>query len=64
MHLPKKSKYNFYTSHFSYISSSQARRERSPVLMATGYVKGKWQNSTPSQIRNPWTDRHKIWNRW
>jgi len=18
----------------------------------------------PAQIRNPWTDRHKIWNRW
>jgi len=26
--------------------------------------KGRMAKFDPAQIRNPWTDRHKIWNRW
>jgi len=36
------------------------RGSASPVLVATGFVNGRWQFSTPHRIHTPLTDHQKI----
>jgi len=35
-----------------------------PCVNGDRLSKGRMAKFDPAQIRNPWTDRHKIWNRW
>jgi len=35
-----------------------------PCVNGDRLSKGRMAKFNPAQIRNPWTDRHKIWNRW
>jgi len=35
-----------------------------PCVNGDRLSKGRMAKFDPTQIRNPWTDRHKIWNRW
>jgi len=45
-------------------TANHRRAVAQPCVNGDWLSKGRMAKFDPAQIRNPWTDRHKIWNRW
>jgi len=52
------------TLHCTWLCHNHRRAVAQPCVNGDWLSKGRMAKFDPAQIRNPWTDRHKIWNGW